>query len=81
LFTEPSQQVGETLANLAESFRLTTIEIVGALVSVAGLIVACAALAVPEPVVSKALAAIVTVVSLILAAIALLVSAISSWMP
>lgn len=80
-FTEPSQQVGQTLAELADTFRLTKIEIIGALVSIGGLIVAVAALAVPEPVVSKALAAIVTGVSLVLAAIALLVSAISSWWP
>jgi uncharacterized protein YukE len=80
-FTEPSQQVGETLAGIADSFRLTKIEIIGALVSIGGLIIALAALAVPEPVATKALAAIVAGVSLVLAAIALLVSAVSSWWP
>jgi hypothetical protein len=82
-FTEPAQQVGDVLVKIAEAFRTTWIEVVGLLVTVAGVIVAVAALAVPLPDegVSKILGVIVLAATEVLAAITVGISAITTLTP
>ena len=78
---DPAQEVGQIFEELAKTFELSWLEIIGLVGGVAGVVLGMIAAGLPEPVVTKAAAVVLEAVGIILGVVGVLVSIIDGVFP